>query len=425
MNVENILADLIRIPSVNPPGNENGIAAYLKQLFDKQKIPNEIIESAPGRASFIATLGEGKPSLLYASHVDVVPVSVGWSFEPFSGEIKDGFVHGRGALDCKGLVAAEAFAMLKLAQSGKLKGKLIFAAAADEEAGSKMGIQYLVKKYPELLKADFAINEGAEAPVAINGQPCHFISVGEKGPCWLKLNTKGVAGHGSVPYLPNNAVVKMAKVIDALAAYQPQVVMTPEVKYLVQEIANLYGQKKEVTEKNFDEFLAKIKDGTLAAYLKAITSMTISPNVVHGGIKTNIVPDSCQAEIDIRILPGQDRNYVLKELKPLLGDAEIQTVQYTPPTLSPAATVGYRLIESTLKEFLGEVPILPTICAGATDSRFLRGIGVNSYGIGMMTYKLDPAIKASVHGKDEKLDIESLRLKTDFLVRLAEKYLGD
>jgi acetylornithine deacetylase/succinyl-diaminopimelate desuccinylase-like protein len=424
VNVENILADLIRIKSVNPPGNENGVAAYLKQLFDKHKIPNEIIESAPGRASFIATLGKGKRSLLFLSHADVVPVTGGWSFEPFSGEIKDGFVCGRGALDCKGLIAAEASAMLTLAQSGKLKGKLIFAATADEEAGGKLGVQYLMKKYPEKLKADFAVNEGAEAPVAINGKPCHFISVGEKGPAWMKFKTKGVAGHGSVPYLPNNAVVKMAKVINGLAEYKPRVVLTPEVKHLVQEIASLYGHKREVTEASLDGLLGQIGEVTLAAYLRAITRMTISPNVVQGGIKANIVPDACQAEVDIRILPGQNKNYVLKELKPILGDTEIETIQYHPASLSPATTDGYRLIESTLKEFLGDVPVLPTICAGATDSRYLREMGVNSYGIGMMTFKTDPVMKASVHGKDEKLDIESLRLKTDFLVRLAEKYLG-
>ncbi len=424
MKIETILSDLIRIESVNPPGGEIGVATYLKRLFDRQKIPSEIIESSPGRASFIATLGEGKRSLLYLSHADVVPVSDGWSFPPFSGEIKDGFVHGRGALDCKGLVAAEAFAMLTLAQTTRLKGKLIFAATADEETGGKMGAQYLAEHFPEKIRADFAVNEGAEAPVGINGKPCHFISVGEKGPSWLKLKTKGVAGHGSVPYLPNNAVVKMAKVLNSLANYTPRVVLTPEVKHLIQSIAELNGFPKEVNEGNLDELFSHLKDVSLSAYLRAITRMTISPNVIQGGVKTNIVPDSCQAEVDIRILPGQNKKYVLNELKPILGDTEIETIQYHAPTLSSTDTDAYRLITDTLKECLGEVTVMPTICAGATDSRYMREMGVPSYGIGMMTFKIDPAMKASVHGKDEKLDIESLRLKSDFLVRLAKKYLG-
>ncbi len=424
MKIETILSDLIRIESVNPPGGEIGVATYLKRLFDRQKIPSEIIESSPGRASFIATLGEGKRSLLYLSHADVVPVSDGWSFPPFSGEIKDGFVHGRGALDCKGLVAAEAFAMLTLAQTTRLKGKLIFAATADEETGGKMGAQYLAEHFPEKIRADFAVNEGAEAPVGINGKPCHFISVGEKGPSWLKLKTKGVAGHGSVPYLPNNAVVKMAKVLNSLANYTPRVVLTPEVKHLIQSIAELNGFPKEVNEGNLDELFSHLKDVSLSAYLRAITRMTISPNVIQGGVKTNIVPDSCQAEVDIRILPGQNKKYVLNELKPILGDTEIETIQYHAPTLSSTDIDAYRLITDMLKECLGEVTVMPTICAGATDSRYMREMGVPSYGIGMMTYKIDPAMKASVHGKDEKLDIESLRVKSDFLVRLAKKYLG-
>jgi acetylornithine deacetylase/succinyl-diaminopimelate desuccinylase-like protein len=424
MNVENILSDLIRIESVNPPGGEIGVATHLKRLFDEQKIPNEIIESGPGRASFIATLGEGKRSLLYLSHEDVVPVSDGWSFSPFSGDIKDGFVYGRGALDCKGLVAAEAFAMINLARTARLKGKLIFVAAADEETGGKMGAQYLAEHFPDKLRADFVINEGAEAPVSINGKPCHFISVGEKGPSWLKLKTKGVAGHGSVPYLPNNAVAKMSRVLNDLANYKPRVVMTPEVKHLIQSIAELAGFQQEVNENNLDSLLSYLKDGSLSAYLRAITRMTISPNVVHGGVKTNIVPDSCQADVDIRILPGQNKKYVLDELKSILDGVEIETIQYHAPSLTSADTDAYRLITDTLKECIGEMPILPTICAGATDSRYTRAIGVPSYGIGMMTYKIDPAMKASVHGKDEKLDIESLRIKTEFLIRLAKKYLG-
>ena len=424
MNIENILSKLIRIESVNPPGGEIGVAVYLKKLFDRQKIPSEIIESSPGRASFIATLGEGKRSLLYLSHADVVPVSDGWSFPPFSGEIKDGFVHGRGALDCKGLVAAEAFAMLTMAQTTRLKGKLIFAVTADEETGGRMGAQYLVENFPDKIRADFAINEGAEAPVSINGKPCHFISVGEKGPSWLKLKTKGVAGHGSVPYLPNNAVAKMAKVLNSLANYTPRVVLTPEVKHLIQSLAELTGFRKEVNEGNLDKLFSHLKDVSLSAYLRAITRMTISPNVIQGGVKTNIVPDSCQAEVDIRILPGQNKKYVLNELKPVLGDTEIETIQYHAPTISSTDTDAYRLITDTLKECLGAVPVLPAICAGATDSRYTRGMGIPSYGIGMMTFKIDPAMKASVHGKDEKLDIESLRVKSDFLVRLAKKYLG-
>jgi len=424
MKPEEILSDLIKIQSVNPPGGETTAALYLKKLCDAAKIPNEIIEPAPGRGSFIATLGVGKKSLLFLSHIDVVPATDGWAFPPFSGEIREGFVYGRGALDCKGLVAAEIHALLTLAQEGKLNGKLIFAAVADEEVGGYLGAGLLAQKYPEKIRADFAINEGAEAPILIKGKTCHFISVGEKAPSWLKIKTKGVAGHGSEPYLPNNAVVKMAKIVQGLAEYKPRIIIGPEARYLLEEIARMAGYKGSIDETTLDKFFAKLDDPGLVSYLSAITRMTVSPNVIQGGVKTNIVPDSCTAEIDIRILPGQDKQYVMKELGLIFGDAEIETLQYGLPTISSGDTEYYKLIVETIKESLGDVPVLPTLCAGATDSRYLREMGIPAYGVGVMTYRLDAAMKASVHGKNEKLDIKSLQNKADFLVQLAGKYLS-
>jgi len=424
MKPEEILSDLIKIQTINPPGGETTAAQYLKKLCDDAKIPNEIIEPEPGRGSFIATLGEGKKSLLYLSHIDVVPVTDGWAFPPFSGEIREGFVYGRGALDCKGLVAAEMHALLTLASEGKLHGKLIFAAVADEEVGGCLGAGYLAKKFPEKLRADFAINEGAEAPIFINGKTCHFISVGEKSPSWLKLKTRGVAGHGSEPSLSNNAIVKMVKILQGLADYHPRVNIGPEARYLIEEIANLAGYRGTIDETTIDKFLDKLDDPGLVSYLRAITRMTVSPDVIQGGIKTNIVPDTCTAEVDIRILPGQNKQYVMKELGPIFGDAEIETLQYALPSISSGDTQYYKLIVKTLKESLGDVPVLPSICAGATDSRYLREMGMPAYGIGVMTYRLDAAMKASVHGKNEKLDVRSLQSTADVLVQIARKYLS-
>ena len=150
--------------------------------FDKYGIQNEIIEPSPGRGSFLAYLGEGEKKLLYLSHTDVVVATEGWSFTPFSGEIRDGFVLGRGAIDCKALVAAEACALIKLAQEVDLKGRLIFAATADEERLGPLGADYLVKNLGGRIRADFAINEGSEGPVKVGNTTRHFIGVGEKGP---------------------------------------------------------------------------------------------------------------------------------------------------------------------------------------------------------------------------------------------------
>lgn len=425
VQVENVLSDLIRIQSVNPPGGEIAVARYLKELFDRYGIAGEIIEPVPGRGSFIAHLGEGERRLLYVSHLDVVPVSEGWDFPPFSGEVKGGFVYGRGALDCKGLAAAEACAIINLAGTAKLNGRLIFAATADEEVGSNHGMKYIAKHHAEKIKADFAINEGAEAPGKIGGKIIHSLSVGEKGPAWIRLMSKGISSHGSVPVLENNAVVKMTKVIDSLANYRPSVVLTPETQRFLQTVFELAGLKGTVNPENADEFIGQFKDNMLVPYLKAITRMTISPNVIHGGIKTNIVPDTCEAEVDIRILPGQNKQYVLKELKPILGNVEVESIQYHSASFSTTDSQHYRLVRDTLQGFVGDAPILPTICTGATDSRYLRGIGIPCYGIGLMVLNFDPAMKASVHGKNEKIDIPSLRLISQFLESLAKQYLGD
>jgi len=425
LTVENVLADLIRIQTVNPPGGETEVARYLKRLFDQYSIPNEIIEPSPGRGSFLAYLGEGERSLLYLSHTDVVTATEGWSFAPFSGEIKDGFVHGRGALDCKGLVAAEACAVIQLAREAKLGGRLIFIAAADEETFGPLGMKYLIENCREKIRADFAINEGGEAPVRIGGKTCHFLAVGEKGPVWVKLRARGSSVHGSLPMLGDNAIVKMAEVIKSLASYQSRIVLTPEVRRLVQTVAELVGLRDEITEANVDQVIQRVKDKNFAGYLTAITRMTVSPNMVQGGAKTNIVPDSCEADVDIRVLPGQNKEYVVKEIGRVIGDIEMEINQYTTPTFSTSDSESYRLISDTLAEFVGDAPVLPCISSGGTDSRLLREVGIPSYGIGMITLNLDPTMRQSVHGKDEKIDIESLKLKSDFLVRLARRYLGD
>ncbi len=424
MEVETLLSDLIKIQSVNPPGNEMTVAQYLKRLFDSYRIPNEIVADGSGRGNFIATIGEGRKSLLYLSHVDVVPASDNWDFAPFSGEVKNGYVHGRGALDCKGLTAAEVYAAIQLAQSGKLKGKLILAATADEEAGGAHGVEYIVKSHKEKLMADFCVNEGGASPLQVGDKICHFIQTGEKGIAWWHLRTKGVSAHGSMPWLGDNAVVKMSRVISALADYKPEIILIPEVKELIREIAALKGVNIPVTKTNLPKIIPQLGDNYFSVYLTACTRMSVSPNTIQGGIKTNIVPDACEADLDTRLLPGQDKEYILKEFEKIFKGVDAAVTQYFPPTFSTSDTPYYRLMVDTFKELVGGSPVLPSVSTGASDSRFLREAGMPCYGINMMTLDLDPEMNASMHGRNEKLDVASLKLKADFLIKLAERYLG-
>ena len=423
---ERMLSDLIRLNTVNPPGNEIKVARYLQEIFTAAGAAHEIIESEKGRANFIARLGSGTKKLLYLSHADVVPAGEGWEYAPFSGEIAKGMVWGRGALDCKGLIAAQAHAFLRLAQEASaLNGTLIFAATADEERGGAHGVQFLLNNCPEKIQADFVVNEGGEGPRTINGQLVYFVQVGEKGTAWCKLKAAGHSCHGSLPNLGDNAVLKMARALTALENYQPEIIFIPEVRFLLQELLSLKGLDEPLTAANADPLLDRFDERSLAETLRAMTRLTISPNVISGGSKTNIVPDSCTADVDIRILPGQDRDHILHVLRRLIGEElGIEIVNYIAPTFSPSQSASYQLIvEATQKLAGADVLCLPHISPGATDSRYLREAGIPAYGIGHMARGADPELGATIHGKNERIDLASLYFRSDFFLALARQYL--
>ena len=431
---ERMLVDLIRLNTVNPPGNESLVARYLKDVCDSAGIENEIIEGEQGRGNFIARLGpqNGERRLLFLVHSDVVPVGEGWECDPFSGERRGQLIYGRGARDCKGLLAAELYALLRLAaEKVPLKGTLLFAATADEEQGGRCGVRYLLERCPEKLRADFAVNEGGDEPVVLGGQTFFFFQVGEKGTAWSRLQASGKACHGSVPALGENAVTKMAAALHALAAYRAEIILIPEVQFLLQELGRAAGLEIPVSVETVDRLLdgLAVMDRDFAEGLRSMTRMTVSPNVVQGGNKINIVPDACTADVDIRILPGQDENYVQHVLRSRIGDAvDAQIFNYYPPTFSTADSPYYRLLERVTAEVTAqiadrEIVCLPHISPGATDSRFLRHAGIPCYGIGHMIPESDREGRALIHGKNERIDIPSLHFKAGFLYALACAYL--
>ena len=365
--------------------------------------------------------------MLYFAHADVVAAGDDWDFDPFSGEIKDGVIYGRGALDCKDLLAAEVSAALQLAAAGQsLNGELIVVAAADEETGGSLGAKYLVKNYPEKLQADFAINEGAEQPIFIDNRMVYFLQVGEKGTAWCRLKARGVSCHGSVPTLGDNAVLKLSRALSALGQYRPEVKLIPEVETLLHALARFRGLSFDPARDEVDSLIDRLDlERGFAETVRSMTRMTVSPNCVAGGTKTNIVPDRCVAELDIRILPGQDRAYVAGELRRLIGEViEIEFMDYIAPTFSTSQSDSFRLIESLTLNCRREAVCLPHISTGSTDSSYLRGAGIPAYGIGHMAAGFDQAARATIHGRNERTDVASLQLKTRFLFELARRYLA-
>jgi acetylornithine deacetylase/succinyl-diaminopimelate desuccinylase-like protein len=425
---EQILCDLIRIDSTNPPGNETAVAKYLQNLFEQAGVKGEIIEPEEGRGSFVVKIGSGKKKMLYIAHSDVVPVGDDWEFEPFCGDIKNGVICGRGALDCKDLIAAQASAALQLIEDKvPLQGELIIAATADEERGGSLGAGYLTEKQPDLLRADFAVNEGADQPIMIGDKMVYFLQVGEKGTAWCTLKAHGIAGHGSIPTLADNAVVKMARAVSRLNNYRAEVVVVPEVEMLLKKLAELCNLEiSDFSAESVDGLLEQLPlEKAFVEALRSMTRMTVSPNQIRGGTKTNIVPDYCEADVDIRILPGQDCEYVEKELRLIISkDIEIEFNEYRAPTFSSSEEPYYRLMEEITLELAGNGAVcLPAISSGSTDSKYLRGASIPAYGIGHMARGFDQSARTTVHGRNERTDIESLHLKTLFLKELARRYL--
>lgn len=424
---EQVLSDLIRINTVNPPGNETVAARYLQELCAGYGLAGEVLESEPGRGSFILRLGEGKKRMLWLAHTDVVPAGEGWDFDPFGGEIRNGFVLGRGAMDCKSLVAAQICAALQLHSRGELNCTLIVAAVADEERGGTHGIRYLLTRHRDKIEADLAVNEGAEEPVRIGDKTVYFLQVGEKGTAWCHLTARGLSCHGSVPTLGDNAVVRMARALVRLADYQPPLMLIPAVEQLLTEMARLLGRRVEKWDAAaVDSLLAAIPERTFAEYLRACTRMTVSPNVVEGGQATNIVPDHCQARVDIRILPGQTREEVYHLVERLVGPGvEVEMPDYCAPTFSPADSEHFLLLKRVLARVTDNAPCLPCLSTGATDSRWLRQAGIPAYGVAVLAPSSDPGLRGTVHGRNERIDLASLKLLTEFFVELGRAYGKD
>ncbi len=325
--ITRFLSDLIRINTTNPPGKETEAATFVAQYLDREGFESEIIESAPGRGSVISRLkGSGeKPNLLLLSHLDVVAANpTEWSVDPFAGTVKDGYVYGRGAYDMKGMTAVEVFTLLLLKRKNvPIKGDIVLAATADEEKGGEEGAGYLLKKHKEKVWCPYVLNEGGGLAIPQKKGNVYPIQTAEKGILWFKIKAKGTPGHGSTPNTADNAIVRMNKVITKLGDYQPETMYVPTLRQFLAEIAKinpdlevdisrLLSNPKQ-SEQILDE-LAKTNKA-LAEEIRPRTKTTITPTIIQGGVKENIIPSECEAVFDCRVLPGQSVDETLSLIK--------------------------------------------------------------------------------------------------------------
>ncbi len=437
-----LLSKLIQIDTSNPPGNETAAAQFLQEVFAKEGIPGEVIESAPGRGNFIARLqGSGSgPKLLLLSHLDVVPVAhpENWEHPPFAGALADGFIWGRGALDMKNQVACEAltvflFKRLKL----DFQGELIYLATADEERGGEFGAGWLVKNKPELVQADYVINEGGGMPLRVAGKLFYTIENVEKGILWLRLRVHGRAGHASVPH-EENALARAARLIANLTEYQFPKRIGDSVRLFISRIAAAYGPPGErIAEVVLDpqadpELKGLLKDTELDPHLvEAFLRTTVSPTMIQAGIKENVIPDQCEVVLDCRLAPGFAKEAVLEKIRELgaeigleEGELEIEFIQDQAPSESPIGTDFYKAAERAILAEHPEAEVVPYLLTGGTDSRFFRSLGAVAYGICPLSPRMDLRERAKlIHADNERIDLESLELSTRVFTRIAVEIL--
>ncbi|MEM2147198.1 MAG: M20/M25/M40 family metallo-hydrolase [Candidatus Bathyarchaeia archaeon] len=439
--VTSILSDLIRFDTTNPPGNETPAAKYLAELLEKEGFECDVLESAPRRGNVITRLkGTGeKPNLLLLSHLDVVAANPKeWSVHPFSGLVKDGFVWGRGALDMKSMTAMEVMVMLLLKRNNvKLKGDVILAATADEEKGGEAGAGWLAQTYPQKVNADYVINEGGGQAIPVNDKNIFTIQTAEKGIVWFKVKAKGRPGHGSVPGAADNAILRMNKVIEKLGNHRAKITIVPTVEQYLKVIAEENRAAKEILQfllqnpDQADQILDKLAqyDKAMAEQTRAMMRTTITPTIIHGGVKENIIPSECETVFDCRILPGQNTKQTLNEIKELVKDVgleklEFEIIQANEPSESPLNTPLYGLMVETLKEFQPNCSVAPILLTGGTDSRFFRKLGAACYGFQPALSDLPYGeILKMVHGIDERISIQNLVFGTSVLYNVVEKFM--
>ena len=431
-----LLQQLIRHACVNDgqvsSGGEARSVDTLQGYLGSTGLDVERYEPQPGRASLVARI-EGSdpdaPSLLLMGHTDVVPVNPdGWSRDPFGAELVDGFIWGRGAVDMLNITASQAVAFRRLAESGfKPKGTLIYLAVADEEALGTWGARWLVENERDAVFADYVITEsgGYQMPTP-NGVRLPVLT-GEKGTFWSKLRIRGTPGHGSQPFRTDNAVVTAAEVVRRINAYQPQTRILDVWRQFVEGMA----YPPEIASALLDpdalpQALAELPLG-MSRLVHACTHTTFAPTVMHGGTKTNVIPDLVELEVDVRTLPGQTGDEARAMLDEALGDladrVEIESND-DGPTESPIDTPLWDSLARVTGRLIEGSALVPFLMVGGTDNRYFRRAGSVGYGFALFSRRLSFEDYATMfHGNDERVDAESLGLSEQLWEAVARDLL--
>ncbi|HLY86783.1 MAG TPA: M20/M25/M40 family metallo-hydrolase [Gaiellaceae bacterium] len=425
--VTDLLQRLIRVDTTNPPGNETAAAELLRDYLEANAVACELIARVPERANLVARIpgGDG-PSLLLLSHTDVVLADPAeWSVPPFSGELIDGEVWGRGALDMKGEVAASAVAIASLARDGfRPSGDLIFAATADEEVGDDFGLSWLCREHPDSVRCDFAINEGGgERLVLADGSAIYEATAAEKKTAPFRIHVRGRSGHASMPGIADNALVKAATLIERLASFRPEPQLDPELEGFLRAVLGEVPPLHEAVDRT------RALTGAGADMVEALLGATFSPTIISASQKRNVIPALCIVEVDCRLLPGQHPEHVDPMIRAVLGtdvDYELEWLEAEGGTRSSLDTPLWRALEEWVAATEPGARAAPLCGAGFTDSHWLReAFGTVAYGFFPMTGALTPEEAALlIHSADERIPVSDLELGVAWMRHAARSVLG-
>lgn len=429
-----ILRELIRFDTTNPPGNEEACIAYVRDLLEAAGFTTTLLAKTPSRPNLIARLpGRGDaPPFLWQGHVDVVTtVNQNWSRDPFGAELIDNEVWGRGALDMKGGVAMMVAALLRAKAEGlQPAGDIILAVMADEEAASDYGARFLVEEHPEQFEGvRYAIGEGGGTSQTIFDHRFYPIMVAEKQVCWMQATLRGDGGHGSMP-LRNGAMAKLGALLTALNAQRLPVHITPVARQMIAAIA-------ETLPEPVDAAVARLLDSTQTnATLDALDAQgvraargwdallhnTVNATVIRASSKTNVIPSTVEVELDGRVLPGYTAADIQAEIRAIAGeDFELSTIRHDPVGGKPDMTL-YPLLANLIREADPTGVPIPSMVGGFTDGRMFARLGIQNYGFLPQNLPADFASGSMVHGADERVPISTIEFGTRVLSKLLERY---
>lgn len=408
------LSDLVRIDTQDPPGNESKVAHYLEGVLREEGIPSEILETVPGRASIVARLkGNGsKRPLLLMGHEDVVPVDrVHWTVDPFAGAVKDGILYGRGASDDKAMVAANLEVFLQLKRMNiPLTRDVIFLSEASEEMSSPAGMKTIVDRYWDKIECEFALNEGGGSLLENSKVKYMGVATAEKLPRGATLQASGSSGHGSVPRV-DNAVVHLAEAVAKAGTWETPSRLNETTREFFQRLATISPPDEAAWYRNVLDPKVQAELRVKKPQYYSMLRTSVVPTMLKAGLKSNVIPPTAEATLDIRALPDEDLPKFREKLAEVINDPQVKVVaedsslSMPPAPASSLHTEMFAALERAQKEVEPNSITLPVMTTGATDSSFLRVKGVQAYGIGLP--KTD-AENRTVHGNDERIEIDQL-----------------